>query len=111
MKGMNNISSISQKWVREPSPAPNNEKVVEYSLNGMMKRFQRRGKKSDGEYGKVDNLHIHLDGNRPVEISDDAALQTVYGAMEFRDGSTSGTEYYYDGNGSLVADANKGIAC
>ena len=87
-----------------------NEKVVEYSLNGMMKRFQRRGKKSDGEYGKVDNLHIHLDGNRPVEISDDAALQTVYGAMEFRDGSTSGTEYYYDGNGSLVADANKGIA-
>ena len=37
-------------------------------------------------------------------------LQTVYGAMEFRDGSPSGTEYYYDGNGSLVADANKGIA-
>ena len=22
MKGMNNISSISQKWVREPSPDP-----------------------------------------------------------------------------------------
>ena len=41
-----------------------NEKVVEYSANGMMKRFQRRGLKSDGEYGKVDNLHITLDGNR-----------------------------------------------
>jgi hypothetical protein len=43
-----------------------NEKVVEYSSNGMIKRFQRRGKKSNGIYGKVDNLHISLDGNRPT---------------------------------------------
>ena len=87
-----------------------NEKVLEYSLNGMMKRFQRRGRKSDGEYGKTDNIHIKLDGNRPISITDDAEPQTVYGAMEFVDGANLSTEYYYDGNGSLVADANKGIA-
>jgi len=40
-----------------------NKKVVEYSANGMIRRFQRRGLKSDGMYGKVDNLHISLDGN------------------------------------------------
>ena len=40
-----------------------NKKVVEYSANGMIKRFQRRGKKSNGIYGKIDNLHISLDGN------------------------------------------------
>lgn len=87
-----------------------NEKVVEYSANSMMKRFQRRGLKDDGQYGKVDNLHIYLDGNRPEKITDDADLQTVYGAMEFRDLADLPQEYYYDGNGSLVADANKGIA-
>ena len=87
-----------------------NEKVLEYSANGMMKRFQRRGLKSDGEYGKTDNLHIKLDGNRPVKITDDADLQTVYGAMEFKDGADLTTEYGYDDYGSLIYDANKGIA-
>lgn len=87
-----------------------NEKVVEYSANGMMKRFQRRGLKSDGIYGKVDNLHITLDGNRPVKIIEDAGNQTVYGAMEFQSHSSAETQYGYDGNGSLVWDANKQIA-
>ena len=49
-------------------------------------------------------------GNRPHIITDDADPQTVYGAMEFNDGSNSGQEYFYDACGSLVADANKGIA-
>lgn len=87
-----------------------NEKVVEYSANGIMKRFQRRGLKSDNIYGKVDNLHITLDGNRPVSIIEDAGNQTVYGAMEFRSNSTASTQYGYDGNGSLIWDANKQIA-
>ena len=87
-----------------------NEKVVEYSANGMMKRFQRRGLKSNGIYGKVDNLHITLDGNRPVKIIEDAGNQTVYGAMEFHSHSAAETQYGYDGNGSLVWDANKQIA-
>ena len=87
-----------------------NEKVVEYSANGMMKRFQRRGLKSNGIYGKVDNLHITLDGNRPVKIIEDAGNQTVYGAMEFQSHSSAETQYGYDDNGSLVWDANKQIA-
>ena len=86
------------------------EKVVEYSSNSMMKRFQRRGKKSNGIYGKIDNLHISLDGNRPTSIIEDAGNQTVYGAMEFQSHGTSGTQYGYDDNGSLIWDANKQIA-
>lgn len=87
-----------------------NEKVVEYSANSMIKRFQRRGLKSDGVYGKVDNLHIRLDGNRLESIVEDAGNQTVYGAMEFQSHSTSSAQYGYDGNGSLIWDANKQIA-
>lgn len=60
------------------------EKVVEYSSNSMMKRFQRRGKKSNGIYGKIDNLHFNLDGNRPSNIVEDAGNQVVYVAMEFQ---------------------------
>ena len=41
-----------------------NEKVVEYTANGAMKRFQRRGRKDNGEYGKIDNLNIKLRGNQ-----------------------------------------------
>ena len=74
---------------------------LEYSLNGMMKRFQRRGLKSNGIYGKIDNLHISLDGNRPISIVEDAGNQMVYGAMEFQSHSTNGTQYGYDDNGSL----------
>lgn len=87
-----------------------NEKVIEYSANSMIKRFQRRGLKSDGVYGKVDNLHIRLDGNRLESIVEDAGNQTVYGAMEFQSHSTSSVQYGYDGNGSLIWDANKQIA-
>ena len=76
----------------------------------MIKRFQRRGKKSNGIYGKVDNLHIKLNGNRSSSIIEDAGNQTVYGAMEFQSNSTGGLEYGYDGNGSLIWDANKQIA-
>ena len=52
------------------------------------------------------NLHISLDGNRPVSIVEDAGNQTVYGAMEFQSHGTGGTQYGYDDNGSLIWDAN-----
>ena len=52
---------------------------------------------TNGNYGLIDDLSITLNGNQLYSIKDNAV-------------SVSDAEYIYDGNGSLVSDANKGIA-
>ncbi len=47
-----------------------NESVDEYSRNGSIKHLVRRGKKNDGEYGKIDNLHAYYDGNQLQRVED-----------------------------------------
>lgn len=49
-----------------------NEKVLGYTANSAITRFQRRGRKDNGEYGKIDNLNIKYDGNQLLHVDDDA---------------------------------------
>ena len=86
-----------------------NEKVIEYTANGAMKHFQRRGKKDNGEYGKIDNLNIKLNGNQLLNVTDDALPANKYSSFNFIDGANENTEYEYNGNGALVKDLNRGI--
>ena len=86
-----------------------NEKVVEYTSNGAMKRFQRRGLKDDGEYGKIDNLNIKLDGNRLLNVTDDTLPANKYSSFNFVDGANEQIEYEYNGVGALVKDLNRGM--
>ena len=92
------------------NPDRYNETVLEYTENGAIERFQRRGLKQDGQYGKIDNLNITLDGNRVVGVEDDAAPLLYKGALDFTVSTESGTEYTYDGDGRLTGDRNRGIA-
>ena len=92
------------------NPNRYNETVLEYTANGAIERFQRRGLKQDGQYGKIDNLNITLDGNRVVGVEDDAAPLLYKGALDFTVSTESGTEYTYDGDGRLTGDRNRGIA-
>ena len=91
------------------NPDRYNETVLEYTENGAIERFQRRGLKQDGQYGKIDNLNITLDGNRVVGVEDDAAPLLYKGALDFTVSTESGTEYTYDGDGRLTGDRNRGI--
>lgn len=86
-----------------------NEKVIEYTANGAMKRFQRRGRKDDGEYGKIDNLHIKLNGNQLLNVVDDALPANKYSSFNFIDGANETVEYEYNGVGALTKDLNRGI--
>ena len=86
-----------------------NEKVIEYTANGAMKRFQRRGRKDDGEYGKIDNLHIKLNGNQLLSVADDALPANKYSSFNFIDGANETVEYEYNGVGALTKDLNRGI--
>lgn len=85
------------------------EKVVAYTANGMIKRFQRRGLKDNGEYGKIDNLNIVLDGNQIQKVTDDAQPVRKYGTLEFRDRANENVECTYNGNGALTRDLNRDI--
>ena len=73
----------------------------------MLKNFIQ---KQDGQYGKIDNLNITLDGNRVVGVEDDAAPLLYKGALDFTVSTERGTEYTYDGDGRLTGDRNRGIA-
>lgn len=87
------------------------EKVLEYTSNGAITRFQRRGLKDDGEYGKIDNLKISLDGNQVASVTEYALPVNRYEAFEFRKSDIiNAHEYTYNGVGALVSDANRGIA-
>ena len=86
-----------------------NEKVVEYTANGAIRRFQRRGLKDDGEYGKIDNLNVRLDGNRLLSVTDDALPVNKYSSMSFIDGADEEVEYTYNGVGAMTSDLNRGI--
>ena len=92
------------------NPNRYNETVLEYTENGAIKRFQRRGLKQDNVYGKIDNLHISLDGNRVVHVDDDALPVARKGAVDFTDSGERQTEYTYNADGALTGDANRGIA-
>ena len=84
-------------------------KVFDYTANGAMKRFQRRGRKDDGEYGKIDNLHIKLNGNQLLSVVDDALPANKYSSFNFIDGANETVEYEYNGVGALTKDLNRGI--
>ena len=86
-----------------------NEKVMEYTANGAMKRFQRRGRKDNGEYGKIDNLNIKLNGNQLLSVTDDALPANKYSSFNFIDGANEQTEYEYNGVGALIKDLNRGL--
>ena len=87
-----------------------NEKVTEYTANGAIKRFQRRGRKDNGEYGKIDNLNIKLDGNKLLNVTDDALPANKYSSFNFVDGANEQVEYEYNGDVALVKDLNRGLS-
>ena len=86
-----------------------NENVLKYTANGAIKRFQRRGLKDDGEYGKIDNLTITLNGNQLLKVEDDANGVDGDSVHDFNDGAHDLIEYSYNGVGALTCDKNRGI--
>ncbi len=85
------------------------ERVLEYTANGNIRRFQRHGLKDDGVYGKIDNLHLTYDGNQLKSVLDDAEAVTRYATADFADLTDSSTEYSYDECGAMTSDTNQGI--
>ena len=85
------------------------ENILSYSANGSIERLQRYGKKNNGTFGLIDDLTYAYNGNQIKSISDKAGSLLYDGSFDFKDGADADVEYFYDANGALVKDLNKGI--
>ena len=81
--------------------------ILDFSENGSIRRLQRHGRKDDGIYGKIDNLHLNYDGNRLVSVVEDADHVTREGANDF---IGRGKAYTYNSAGALTSDMNRKIS-
>ena len=86
------------------------ENILSYSANGSIKRLHRYGKKNNGTFGLIDDLTYSYNGNQIKAISDKAGSLLYNGSFDFTDGANADVEYFYDANGALVKDLNKGIS-
>ena len=86
------------------------ENILSYSPNGSIERLQRYGKKNNGTFGLIDDLMYSYNGDQIKAISDKAGSLLYDGSFDFKDGANADVEYFYDANGALVKDLNKGIS-
>lgn len=87
------------------------EWVKEYTKSSGIRKLERYGKKTDGNYGKIDNLRLYYTGMQVDSVKEDALPVTYAGAFDFRAKAipTDDVQYAYYADGSLKWDANKGI--
>ncbi|WP_340067327.1 RHS repeat-associated core domain-containing protein [Ascidiimonas aurantiaca] len=86
--------------------------VFTYDKTGNIETLTRQGAVVEqpelgtpGHFGSMDILDYDYDsGNRLLKVTDTG--NSTYG---FKDGANQTNEYTYDGNGNMIADANKGI--
>ena len=87
-----------------------NEEITGYDKNGNILGIKRCGKRSEDEYGLIDNLVMSYNGNQLKAVSDSVTGSAHADSFEFKDGADLPVEYYYDSNGNLIQDLNKKIS-
>lgn len=110
--GLNRLEESTYGEGADMSQSKNHysENVLSYSPNGSIERLQRYGKKNNGTFGLIDDLTYSYNGNQIKAISDKAGSLLYNGSFDFKDGANADVEYFYDANGALVKDLNKGIS-
>ena len=85
---------------------------VDYDCNGNITRLQRRGLVDNlhGGFGLVDNLYMTYEGNMLTSVCDSASRLPYSGATDFDGVRGQAYPLAYNGAGSLVSDAGRGIA-
>ncbi|MCM1491119.1 MAG: hypothetical protein NC095_09890 [Muribaculum sp.] len=84
------------------------ENSLEFMRNGGIRRLQRHGLKADGNYGKIDNLHIYYDGKRITGVLEDADAVTQPGSMDYP-GKKREMAFEYNDWGAHIKDESRGI--
>ena len=75
-----------------------------YDANGNIKSLTRRGMDQDNINTVIDQLEYFYSGNQLIKVED--VSENDFG---FKDGEDLVNEYFYDENGNMTQDLNKGI--
>jgi RHS repeat-associated protein len=84
--------------------------LIEYYNNGNIKRLQHKGPCGTNTF--LDDLYYYYEGNRIIGVNDYAATYCSFqdnGHFFNPNDPEHTTEYFYDNNGNLTRDLNKGI--
>jgi RHS repeat-associated protein len=79
---------------------------ITYDENGNILTLTRAGYLISSTFGTMDQLTYAYNGNQLNTVYESSAVQ---GYNDFKDGNTSSTDYFYDANGNIIQDKNKGI--
>ena len=71
-----------------------NEEITGYDKNGNILGIKRCGKRSEDEYGLIDNLVMSYNGNQLKAVSDSVTGSAHADRFEFKDGADLPVEYY-----------------
>jgi RHS repeat-associated protein len=80
-----------------------------YDKHGNMTNLIRNGRTGTSTFGTVDNLNMNYAGNQLIKADDAGTSVTLSASMDFKNNFTAAKEYFYDLNGNLTQDLNKGI--
>lgn len=109
--GSQGSSSSTLSLIPASTSTPNYSTWYGYDWNSNLKWVKRYGKKNDGTYNVIDKLKIDHSGNQLLTVKDSITGSLTYTySSEFVDGSNTGSEYSYNGNGGLTKDLNRGIS-
>lgn len=109
--GSQGSSSSTLSLIPASTSTPNYSTWHGYDWNSNLKWVKRYGKKNDGTYNVIDKLKIDHPGNQLLTVKDSITGSLTYTfSSEFVDGSNTGSEYSYNGNGGLTKDLNRGIS-
>ena len=97
---------VSQNWSIENDYF--NEYGINYDHNGNIQSLQRTGFNSQANFGSIDGLTYTYNGNQLLTVEDSSSV-SGYGNFDFTNGDSQSTEYFYDANGNMIRDLNKGI--
>lgn len=109
-----NLSRLKSANYKENGSTKNNYSTnYEYDKHGNIKTLLRYGKinagNSSSSFGIVDKLTYTYNGNQLKNISDDINNFAYAESSDFKDKKGSGLEYYFNANGAMYRDLNKGI--
>jgi RHS repeat-associated protein len=85
---------------------------ITYDLNGNIKTLNRRGIDNPASptiFALIDQLSYDYSSNGNKLRKLDDAMPDIAGRGDFIEKATTETEYYYDANGNMYQDDNKGI--
>jgi RHS repeat-associated protein len=81
-----------------------------YDKQGNITALSRRGPTGTTTFGAIDNLSMSYAGSQLIKADDSGVSVSLSASMDFKDGSNAAQEYFYDANGNLTKDLNKGIS-